>query len=129
MKKFVLFGIAGLSAVFAAAPESSANGRYCLHYPGNPNCVAVFYDQNYSYAPAPVMVYQRPQIIYYAPRRIRYAQPYIFYGRRNVGNFQYGGSNSGGGGMNGGGGSYGGGGHHHGGGMGGGKNGGGKNGG
>ena len=87
MKKFVLLSLAGLTAIFGAASESSANGRYCLHYPGNPNCLAVFYDQDYGYAPPPQMVYQRRQIIYFAPPMVRYAQPYIYYGRRNEGAF------------------------------------------
>ena len=145
MKKLVLLGLAGLSLIFGAASESSANGRYCLHYSGNPNCLAVFYDQNYSYAPPPQMVYPRRQIIYYAPPMIRYVQPYVYYGRRNGGGFQFDGSNGGsyvgggnfmgGGGYYQGGGNFMGGGHHHGrghlngGNMGGGKNGGGKNGG
>ena len=125
MKKLVLLGFAGLTAIFGAASESSANGRYCLHYPGNPNCLAVFYDQNYGYAPLPQMVYQRRQIIYFAPPMIRYAQPYIYYGRRNEGGFQY----DGGGKLMGVGRYHVGGHHMSGGDMGGGKNGGGKNGG
>ena len=131
MKKLVLLGLAGLTAIFGAASESSANGRYCLHYPGNPNCLAVFYDQNYGYAPPPQMVYQRRQIIYFAPPMIRYAQPYIYYGRRNEGGFQYGGGGhiSGGGKLMGVGRYHVGGHHMSGGDMGGGKNGGGKNGG
>ena len=125
MKKLVLLGLAGLTAIFGASSDTSANGRYCLHYPGNPNCLAVFYEPNYGYVPPPPMVYQRRQIIYFAPPMVRYAQPYIYYGRRNEGGFQYGGS-----GKLMGVGRYHVGGHHMSGGdMGGGKNGGGKNGG
>ncbi len=97
MKKFLLVGIAWTFAIFLTSSFVSANGRYCLHYPGNPNCIAVIYDQNYGYAPPPPpMYYESGQIIYVVPpvvrytkRRIRYAQPYNYYSQSYTGSYQY----------------------------------------
>lgn len=121
MKKFLLVGLASTFATILTTSLVEANGRYCLHYTGNPHCVAVLYDQNYGYAPPPPMYYENAQIIYVAPpairyvkRRIHYAQPYVYYDQYDMGSDQF--STSGGS-------------RHSGGGMGGGKNGGGKNGG
>ncbi|MDE2445935.1 MAG: hypothetical protein KGO94_07135 [Alphaproteobacteria bacterium] len=83
MKKWIVLGLAGLSSLLVTTTAGEANGRYCLHYPGQRHCEAVFYDQGYMIAPPPVIYYVPQPVMRYVPVQRYYVRPsYSYSGER-----------------------------------------------